>query len=89
MKWIKCKDALPIQKPEGWATYNWVIVTAERHGTGEPWPFSIAMYTSDGWELWDDDAKVPYAPCFGDTIDVLDADKITHWMEITKPMGDG
>lgn len=83
MDWINVKDKLPIKQPEGWATYNWVIVTAERIGTDEKWPFNIARYTDEGWEFWD--SNLSYCPCFGDTSDAINADEITHWLPITKP----
>lgn len=82
-EWIECSDRLPIQQPEGWPTYNWVLVTAERKGTGEPWPFTIARYTKDGWDFWEN--KHPEAPCFGDTSDQMFVDEITHWMPLYKP----
>ena len=83
MTWISVKDKLPIQMPENWPTYNWVIVTSKREGTGEPWPFTIARYTKDGWDLWN--CELAECPCFGDSSGSIDTGEITHWMEISKP----
>ncbi len=83
MIWNKCSEKLPIQQPQGWPTYDWVIVTAERLGTNEPWPFAIARYTKDGWDFWE--SSLPYCPCFGETSDAIHCDEVTHWMEIKQP----
>jgi hypothetical protein len=82
-EWISVENEIPLQKPEGWATYNWVLVTSKRNGTNEPWPFAIGRYTNEGWDLWLD--NVPYCPCFGDTTDIFDKSEVTHWMIIPKP----
>lgn len=81
-EWIKCSIALPIQQPEGWPTYDWVLVTSERLGTGEPWPMSIARYTDKGWDLY----IKGECPAFGDTWSDIEEYEITHWMKIPKPL---
>lgn len=80
--WIKCSENVPYDKKVG-ADYNWVLVTSERFGTGEPWPFAIARYTLNGWELYDYEEDI--SPCFGDGTSILYKEDITHWMRIKSP----
>lgn len=83
--WIKCSDRLPVETAKKVPNYNWCLVTAERMGTGEPWPLSLARYTDFGWEFWDDETKY-CCPAFGDTSSAMDVEEITHWMELKKPI---
>lgn len=86
-EWISVKDRLPIQEPEGWPTYDWVVVTSEREGD-EPWPWYIARYTKMGWEFYCNELEAPNeitCPDFSDTYNNMRIDDITHWMKIYKP----
>ena len=78
MKWISVKDSLPIQMPENWPTYDWVIVSKKVTGTDEPSPWNIARYTDNGWELFGSSD----CPCFGELTGNLYPHEIEYWLQL-------
>lgn len=84
MEWIKCSDRLPIQMPEAWPTFDWVVVASLREGTNEPCPWYIARYTDKGWEFHDNKKDDLDCPDFSDTWASMNIDEITHWMKLPK-----
>lgn len=83
MEWIRCSDRLPFQGSEENPTYISFIVTVQRNETREPWPFAIARYTHEGWNLRDEVNY--YSPALGDVSSSMNVKEITHWFQIEKP----
>jgi hypothetical protein len=75
-KWVNVKDKLPLQEPEMWPTYDWVLVTDME-------TITIARFGDDGWQfLYSNDSECE-AP-FSDCSKTIYLEKITHWMPIPK-----
>jgi hypothetical protein len=83
MEWISVKDGLPINRSG--PTKDWVMVTEKRDGTAEPWPFTIARYTEDGWEFFYSNELFCRSPLFSGGVDDLLLDCISHWMPLPIP----
>lgn len=77
-EWVSVKERLPIQQPEGWPTYNWVVVAKRGNENGELDAWNIARYTSKGWDLFGDS----HCPTFSDDYYNLHADDIEYWMPL-------
>jgi len=81
MEWIECSDRLP-------DFYNNVLVFANNKGTGEPKPYSIAMYTGDNWDFINHSPPMPNYGAWQDIGYTMVSDDVTHWMSLPKPPKD-
>ncbi len=70
--WVNIKEAIP-------SPYQYCLVCGEKEGA-EPWPISIGRHNGIEWELLVNGENNAIA-C-GDLTWSIDADEITHWMDI-------
>ncbi len=80
MEWVSVKDRLPIQQPEGWPTYDWVLITSMH----EESPITIARWNGNEWEFYYTEGNIGAGPWNGDCNSCINIDEITHWMPLPK-----
>ena len=75
MEWIAIKDRFP-------NIYNNVLVFADNKGTGEPKPYSIAMWIGDKWDFINHCPTMPNYGAYQDIGYNMDSEDVTHWMPL-------
>ncbi len=74
-EWIKVENRFP-------DLYNNVLVFANNKGTGEPKPYSIAMWIGDKWEFINHSPGFPNYGAWQDMGYTMHSEHVTHWMPL-------